>query len=61
MNSLFAIPSNQEFVYFQPKKKDLFVFLLGLLNETLEEEPSESSFAEFLDQHINLALTKGIF
>nr|CAG4641538.1 EOG090X02WG [Eurycercus lamellatus] len=58
-NSLFAIPSNQEFVFFQPKQKDRFSFLLDLLNETFEIGSEAPHFREFLDQHIDLAQTKG--
>jgi hypothetical protein len=60
-NSLFAIPSNQEFVFFKPKQQDRFTFLLDLLNDTFEIGNSENSndFREFLNQHIVLAQTEG--
>nr|SVE75015.1 EOG090X02WG [Daphnia dolichocephala] len=59
-NSLFAIPSNQEFVFFKPKQRDRFTFLLELLNETFEiANESPSDFREFLNQHISLAQTEG--
>ncbi|EFX84763.1 hypothetical protein DAPPUDRAFT_222870 [Daphnia pulex] len=60
-NSLFAIPSNQEFVFFKPKQQDRFTFLLDLLNDTFEIGDSENSndFREFLNQHIVLAQTEG--
>lgn len=61
-NSLFAIPSNQEFVFFKPKQQDRFTFLLELLNDTFEigtENPND--FREFLNQHISLAQTEGNF
>jgi hypothetical protein len=60
-NSLFAIPSNQEFVFFKPKQQDRFTFLLDLLNDTFEIGNSENSndFREFLNQHIILAQTEG--
>ena len=58
-NSLFAVPANQEFVYFQSKQKDRFSFLSDLINESFELTVDNSEFKEFLAQHINLALTKG--
>nr|CAG4637663.1 EOG090X02WG [Chydorus sphaericus] len=59
-NSLFAIPSNQEFVFFPSvKERDRFDFLLDLLNETFELGTQPPDFREFLDQHIHLAQTKG--
>lgn len=59
-NALFAIPSNQEFVFFQSQQKDMFTFLLDLLNETFEiGNGTSSDFYEFLHQHIELAQTKG--
>jgi hypothetical protein len=59
-NSLFAIPSNQEFVFFQSKQKDRLTFLLDLLNETFEIDCETPDFREFIDQHVHLAQTKGI-
>lgn len=59
-NSLFAIPSNQEFVFFpSSKQKDRFDFLLDLLNENFELETEPADFREFLDEHIELAQSKG--
>lgn len=59
-NSLFAIPGNQEFVFFKPKQQDRFSFLLELLNDTFEIGTENSSdFREFLNQHIILAQTEG--
>ena len=60
-NSLFAIPSNQEFVFFQSKQKDRLTFLLDLLNETFEIGNETPDFREFIDQHVHLAQTKGTF
>lgn len=60
-NSLFAIPSNQEFVFFKPKQQDRFTFLLELLNDTFEiGNESPNDFREFLSQHITLAQTEGM-
>nr|CAG4642374.1 EOG090X02WG [Evadne anonyx] len=58
-NSLFAVPANQEFVYFQTEQKDMLTFLLDLLNESFDVGVDNSDFREFLHQHVNLALTKG--
>ncbi|XP_057374680.1 nonsense-mediated mRNA decay factor SMG8-like [Daphnia carinata] len=59
-NSLFAIPSNQEFVFFKPRQQDRFTFLLELLNDTFEiGNESPNDFREFLSQHITLAQTEG--
>lgn len=59
-NSLFAIPSNQEFVFFKPKSNDKFQFLLELLNDTFEiGNENTADFREFLNQHITLAQTEG--
>nr|SVE71569.1 EOG090X02WG [Daphnia similis]SVE72202.1 EOG090X02WG [Daphnia similis] len=59
-NSLFAIPCNQEFVFFKPMQQDRFTFLLELLNDTFEiGNESPSDFHEFLSQHITLAQTEG--
>ena len=59
-NSLFAIPGNQEFVFFQSKQKDRLTFLLDLLNETFEIGSETPDFREFIDQHVHLAQTKGV-
>ena len=58
-NSLFAVPANQEFVYFQTEQKDRLTFLLDLLNESFDVGVDNSDFREFLHQHVSLALTKG--
>ncbi|CAG2218840.1 SMG8 [Mytilus edulis] len=65
-NSLFAVPANQEFVYIHTKKEEIsdpvsFYLQQLRMNNSIESPRSRgnSTFKEFLFQHVELALGRG--